>query len=217
MSLQYCSFHIDFSLWVRVIGRRTVQLLSLAETLSTFSILVWIYLLYLFLHGLEPTPIYITILYIVPNLSLELVGRRNKIASLFLKPRQIVVLVFTFFGWRRRLPIWVRNVPQQQFSSLIDTWSSLLCVCYKLELISHCNSFEPSLGAFTKLRNSTISFVITLSVCPHVTARLPLDGFSWNLTLRLLMSYIYIYMEHLFLMFLDHTQRRSTVSRTPLD
>ena len=44
-----------------------------------------------------------------------------------------------------------------------------------------------------------------------------------SLTLRLLMSYIYIYihtyiyMDHLFLMFLDHTQRRSTVGRTPLD
>jgi hypothetical protein len=38
-----------------------------------------------------------------------------------------------------------------------------------------------------------------------------------SLTLRLLISYIYIYMEHLFLMFLDHTQRRSTVGRTPLD
>ena len=38
-----------------------------------------------------------------------------------------------------------------------------------------------------------------------------------NLILRLLMSYIYIYMEHLFLMFLDHTQRRTTVGRTPLD
>ena len=40
-----------------------------------------------------------------------------------------------------------------------------------------------------------------------------------SLTLRLLMSYIYIYiyMKHLFLMFLDHTQRRSTVGRTPLD
>jgi len=35
------------------------------------------------------------------------------------------------------------------------------------------------------------------------------------LTFRLLMSYIY--MEHSFLMFLDHTQRRSTVGRTPLD
>ena len=36
-----------------------------------------------------------------------------------------------------------------------------------------------------------------------------------SLALRRLMSYIY--MEHLFLMFLDHTQRRSTVGRTPLD
>ena len=42
-------------------------------------------------------------------------------------------------------------------------------------------------------------------------------GTGMNLTLRLLMSYIYIYMEHLFLVFLDHTQRRSTVGRTPLD
>ena len=30
------------------------------------------------------------------------------------------------------------------------------------------------------------------------------------------MLYIYIYMEHLFLMFLDHTQRRNTVGSTPL-
>ena len=46
-------------------------------------------------------------------------------------------------------------------------------------------------------------------------------AFSFKLTLRRLMSYIYIYiciyMEHPFLMFLDHTQRRSTVGRTLLD
>ena len=35
------------------------------------------------------------------------------------------------------------------------------------------------------------------------------------LTLRRLMSYIYT--EHPFLMCLDHTQRRSTVGRSPLD
>ena len=35
------------------------------------------------------------------------------------------------------------------------------------------------------------------------------------LNLRRLISYIY--MEHPFLMFLDHTQRRSTVDSTPLD
>ena len=58
-----------------------------------------------------------------------------------------------------------------------------------------------------------------------------MDGCNWYwrdgmlcdraLTLRRLMSYIYIYIyiyiEHPFLMFLDHTQRRSTVGRTPLD
>ena len=44
-----------------------------------------------------------------------------------------------------------------------------------------------------------------------------------SLTFRRLMSYIYIYiyiyiyLKHPFLMFLDHTQRRSTVGRTPLD
>jgi len=42
-----------------------------------------------------------------------------------------------------------------------------------------------------------------------------MDLRKMGLTLRLLMSYIY--MEHLFLMFLDHTQRRNTVGRTPLD
>jgi len=47
----------------------------------------------------------------------------------------------------------------------------------------------------------------------------PEHDFGSPLTLRQLMSYIhiYIYMEHPFLMFLDHTQRRSTVGRTPLD
>ena len=51
-----------------------------------------------------------------------------------------------------------------------------------------------------------------------------LCGYPVSLTLRLLMSYIYIYiiyiyiyMEHPFLRFLDHTQRRTTVGRTPLD
>ena len=48
---------------------------------------------------------------------------------------------------------------------------------------------------------------------PYTTERNIIAQFS--LTLRRLMSYIY--MEHPFLMFVDHTQRRSTVGRTPLD
>ena len=61
---------------------------------------------------------------------------------------------------------------------------------------------------------------ILFSVCMDIEMALPCH-IQYKLTLRLLMSYIYIYiyiyMEHLFLMFLDHTQRRSTVGRTPLD
>ena len=55
--------------------------------------------------------------------------------------------------------------------------------------------FLPSRGIYSKYKAPGIASVL--------------------LILRLLMSYIY--MEHLFLMFLDHTQRRTTVGRTPLD
>jgi len=41
------------------------------------------------------------------------------------------------------------------------------------------NSIWWVLGAFEKLRNETMTFVV--SVLPHGTTRLPLDGFSWNL------------------------------------
>jgi hypothetical protein len=39
------------------------------------------------------------------------------------------------------------------------------------------------LGAFAKLREATISFLLSvcMSSCPHGTTRLPLDGFSLNL------------------------------------
>ena len=72
----------------------------------------------------------------------------------------------------------------------------------------------------------TVSRVATTAVC----LKTGVHAFYFNvlqsaLTLRLLMSYIhiyiyiyiYIYMERPFLMFLDHTQRRRTVGRTPLD
>jgi hypothetical protein len=47
------------------------------------------------------------------------------------------------------------------------------------------------LGAFAKLRKAIISFVISVrpSVCQHVTARLPLDGF---MKFNLLASEFYI-------------------------
>ena len=60
---------------------------------------------------------------------------------------------------------------------------------------------------------SSVTFEVKFSKAAFVILLTPSKNSI--LTLRLLMSYIY--MEHLFLMFLDHTQRRSTVGRTPLD
>ena len=57
---------------------------------------------------------------------------------------------------------------------------ALINLLFKKDLFSVTPLF---LGAFTKLRKATISFV--MSVCPsvrqHGTIRLPLDGFSWSL------------------------------------
>ena len=60
----------------------------------------------------------------------------------------------------------VFNVPQQRFT-------------VHLYHRQQCKLYEPVLGAFAKLREATISFVISvrLFVCPHGTTRLPLDGF----------------------------------------
>ena len=79
---------------------------------------------------------------------------------------------------------------------------SLNCYSYRLILNHVCIGYISSKN-YSLLRKSLSSYVY--GCCVH------------SLTLRLLMSYIYIYMEHLFLMFLDHTQRRTTVGRTPLD
>ena len=55
---------------------------------------------------------------------------------------------------------------------------------YALELELWTKIYDrghPFSCAFAKLRKATVSFV--LSVRPHVTSRLPLDGFSWNLSI----------------------------------
>jgi len=80
--------------------------------------------------------------------------------------------------------------------------------------ISHTTNVLLSFISSNLIHNSYISYIkLNASTCferhPLIFRR------SMMLTLRRLMSYIY--MEHPFLMFLDHTQRRSTVGRTPLD
>ena len=63
----------------------------------------------------------------------------------------------------------------------------------------------------------SVSLPYTVRNCVYIHSNITVLSMthSPNLTFRRLMSYIY--MEHPFLMFLDHTQRRSTVGRTPLD
>ena len=60
------------------------------------------------------------------------------------------------------------------------------CVCNTVIQIFQTEINGTFLGAFAKLRKATISFVMSvrLSVCPHGTSRLPLDGFSRNLILQ---------------------------------
>jgi hypothetical protein len=47
-------------------------------------------------------------------------------------------------------------------------------------------SVQSFLGAFVLSKHVHISFV--MSVCPHVSALLSLDGFSWNFMLQTLMK-----------------------------
>ena len=97
----------------------------------------------------------------------------------------------------------------------------------------HPTSWRSILVFFYNIRLGILSglfpsrFPIKAHYVPHLApwvSHAPASHYSGpitRLTLRRLMSYIYIYiyiyMEHPFLMFLDHTQRRSTVGRTPLD
>jgi len=82
-------------------------------------------------------------------------------------------------------------------------WSALNRCLLLLVII---NDIACNVPMILSLRNFTVALPLTC-----------LRPLQWALvlTLRLLMSHMY--MEHLFLMFLDHTQRRSTVGRTPLD
>ena len=97
-----------------------------------------------------------------------------------------------------------------EFSTLSSFFTLITCIkektpCAQLffsVFIEHAPLLSVVLHAISIIYMCfTFFFLVSLIVC--------------FLTLRRLMSYIY--MEHPFLMFLDHTQRRSTVGRTPLD
>ena len=89
-------------------------------------------------------------------------------------------------------------------------------------LVYNSNKMHKSQSLFNPLNPelNTICYLLALLGAHHFlhVSRMRVK----LLTFRRLMSYIYIYiyiyiLEHSFLMFLDHTQRRSTAGRTPLD
>ena len=93
------------------------------------------------------------------------------------------------------------------FSPYMRSWRAKgnICPFTFVTFLSQChiatNALFSTLGKRTTFAHHYVSETIAL--------------YQVQLTLRLLMSYIY--MEHLFLMFIDHTQRRTTVGRTPPD
>ena len=106
--------------------------------------------------------------------------------------------------------IWLRRVKKIFVHTFLHTgFVRLLSVC-----VRHCTAL--SLHTNFNPLNTELN-----PIC-HLLALLGVHHFLHvsrirvkSLTFRLVMSYIYT--EHLFLMFLDHTQRRTTVGRTPLD
>jgi len=115
----------------------------------------------------------------------------------------IVTLVFVFC----LCPSSVRVVATFPGSVLFPLLYSVLPFFPNTLAFRHINPLNPELNP--------ICYLLALLGAHHFhhVSRIKVK----SLTFRRLMSYIYIYMEHPFLMFLDHTQRRSTVGRTPLD
>ena len=85
---------------------------------------------------------------------------------------------------------------------------------YNNVLVYNYNKMHMSQSLFNPLNPELNPICYLLALLAHHFLHVSRRSVK-SLTLRLLMSYMY--MERLFLMFLDHTQRRSTVGRTPLD
>ena len=141
----------------------------------------------------------------------------------------VCVIRVTFFGdqcWRQNtstIIFRVRNAPFRKMLPIVTNVNSKSAdtnVSTECLYTTHAYDVRPL--------SSKMPAIICPRSCPYKTHIQFVGSFTTSLseiitffyaalTLRRLMSYIYIYMEHPFLMFLDHTQRRSTVGRTPLD
>ena len=103
------------------------------------------------------------------------------------------------------LPVKYQTGNWAEIGRMVETYLAVNCLKPKICLL---NPLNPELNPICYLLALLAHHFLHVS---RIRVKL--------LTFRRLMSYIYIYiyMEHPFLMFLDHSQRRSTVGRTPLD
>ena len=109
------------------------------------------------------------------------------------------------------------NLYQQAIQSQYSCWwlvffsylNACACIC-----MGQCFPFNLWRTTFNPLNAELNPICCLLALLAHHFLHVSRIRVK-SLTLRLLMSYIY--MEHPFLMFLDHTRRRTTVGRTPLD
>jgi hypothetical protein len=113
-----------------------------------------------------------------------LTSQKNKYFKWAVLISGVLPLLFLFY-WnclrneRELNSSWFRHIKLPVISYIIIR--CVRAICTYSELKGRCVGL--SLDALTKLRKATISFVMSvcLSVRPHGTSRLPLDGFSWNL------------------------------------
>jgi len=98
---------------------------------------------------------------------------------LWLIPRSLVTIPTTLFRLRKNVCYIARDMDK-----VFENSGVYICCLEWFDTQNYSRSIDVLLlGAFTKLRKATLSFVMSvrLSILPRGTTRLLLDGFSWNL------------------------------------
>jgi len=115
---------------------------------------------------------------------------------------------------KKKLLVRAMSVFPSDLTELLDShWTYFLEICYMSYFLGGNLSRKFMFNPLNPELNP-ICYLLALLGAHHF---LHVSRIRVKLLTFKRLIYIYIYMEHPFLMFLDHTQRRSTVGRTPLD
>ena len=116
------------------------------------------------------------------------------------------------FSWNPRSTLWV---PLIQNSTFVTSTGTNMAPFRSSAVLSHTPY------GITTYNNTQCTQSCVSKLCNRLKAQTATSAHVWlgfnPQATNVIYIYIYIYMEHPFLMFLDHTQRRSTVGRTSLD